>query len=399
MREIRLVTSSVSFREQVLLCLLSEQPVPNLLAVHLFRPARLLLVETAYVGRRKGAENFLRALDAGGVHYEAGAVTRLSLAEEDSLVAMEACLERVKDLFADREILVNLTGGTKPMALGTFRFFSRNGWNARFLYTNVSRPQEVLDLETQKATRCAHELSLEEFLCAYGFTMEERPDGAERERDARDLWPVALAIARHCRNGKFLTIDNVVLGEYMSKGAPLGDDMVRDPELFYVLLRVFAGRALTAGEWRFLNGGWLEGFVAGLLLRHRNALGISDLRIGVHVKDTVKEGISEFDVAFMCRNTLYVVECKSGRQASMKDPNEPLDKLTARVRQLGALRARAILACTSEKLLDGTGALRNVVSQRAFLYGIRVLTAEDIRVLAERADDAAGVAHLLGVPI
>jgi hypothetical protein len=398
-REIRLVTSSVSFREQVLLCLLSEQPVPNLLAVHLFRPARLLLVETAYVGRRKGAENFLRALDAGGVHYEAGAVTRLSLAEEDSLVAMEACLERVKDLFADREILVNLTGGTKPMALGTFRFFSRNGWNARFLYTNVSRPQEVLDLETQKATRCAHELSLEEFLCAYGFTMEERPDGAERERDARDLWPVALAIARHCRNGKFLTIDNVVLGEYMSKGAPLGDDMVRDPELFYVLLRVFAGRALTAGEWRFLNGGWLEGFVAGLLLRHRNALGISDLRIGVHVKDTVKEGISEFDVAFMCRNTLYVVECKSGRQASMKDPNEPLDKLTARVRQLGALRARAILACTSEKLLDGTGALRNVVSQRAFLYGIRVLTAEDIRVLAERADDAAGVAHLLGVPI
>lgn len=393
------MTSSVSFREQVLLCLLSEQPVPNLLAVHLFRPARLLLVETAYVGRRKGAENFLRALDAGGVHYEAGAVTRLSLAEEDSLVAMEACLERVKDLFADREILVNLTGGTKPMALGTFRFFSRNGWNARFLYTNVSRPQEVLDLETQKATRCAHELSLEEFLCAYGFTMEERPDGAERERDARDLWPVALAIARHCRNGKFLTIDNVVLGEYMSKGAPLGDDMVRDPELFYVLLRVFAGRALTAGEWRFLNGGWLEGFVAGLLLRHRNALGISDLRIGVHVKDTVKEGISEFDVAFMCRNTLYVVECKSGRQASMKDPNEPLDKLTARVRQLGALRARAILACTSEKLLDGTGALRNVVSQRAFLYGIRVLTAEDIRVLAERADDAAGVAHLLGVPI
>lgn len=160
-----------------------------------------------------------------------------------------------------------------------------------------------------------------------------------------------------------------------------------------------AGRALTAGEWRFLNGGWLEGFVAGLLLRHRNALGISDLRIGVHVKDTVKEGISEFDVAFMCRNTLYVVECKSGRQAAMRDPNEPLDKLTARVRQLGALRARAILACTSEKLLDGTGALRNVVSQRAFLYGIHVLTAEDIRALAERVDDAAGVAQLLGVPV
>jgi hypothetical protein len=53
----------------VLLCLLSEQHVPNLLPVHHFEPDWLVLVETAGMKRRQAAANFLQALRLGGREY------------------------------------------------------------------------------------------------------------------------------------------------------------------------------------------------------------------------------------------------------------------------------------------------------------------------------------------
>ncbi|NMC21324.1 MAG: DUF1887 family protein, partial [Thermogutta sp.] len=54
---------------KVLLCLLSEQHVPNLLSVHHLRPDRLVLIETTGMQRRGTAKSFLRALQLGGLDY------------------------------------------------------------------------------------------------------------------------------------------------------------------------------------------------------------------------------------------------------------------------------------------------------------------------------------------
>ena len=51
---------------RTLLCLLSDQHVPNLLSVHHFQPDRLVLVESRQMRERKVGDHFLQALRWAG---------------------------------------------------------------------------------------------------------------------------------------------------------------------------------------------------------------------------------------------------------------------------------------------------------------------------------------------
>ncbi|NPV63066.1 MAG: DUF1887 family protein [Methanotrichaceae archaeon] len=50
---------------KVMVCLISDQHVPNLLSVHAVEPDLLFLVETPGMKAKRGASNFIRALRMG----------------------------------------------------------------------------------------------------------------------------------------------------------------------------------------------------------------------------------------------------------------------------------------------------------------------------------------------
>jgi len=54
---------------RVLLCLVSDQHVPNLLSVHHYKPEKLVLVESTAMKARGVSGNFLNALGIGGLEY------------------------------------------------------------------------------------------------------------------------------------------------------------------------------------------------------------------------------------------------------------------------------------------------------------------------------------------
>jgi len=54
---------------KAMLCLISEQHVPNLLGVHELKPDLLVLLETRGMKKRYAADNFLKALAIGGLDY------------------------------------------------------------------------------------------------------------------------------------------------------------------------------------------------------------------------------------------------------------------------------------------------------------------------------------------
>ncbi|MGH9424941.1 MAG: hypothetical protein ACRD2L_01335, partial [Terriglobia bacterium] len=127
-----------------MLCLLSDQPIPNLLSVHHFQPDRLVLVESEDMRRRKIAGHFLQALKLGGLDYTERADT-YPLDLVDDLETVRQCLRRAYGVHSSAQWIANLTGGTKPMSIAAYEFFKAVG--ARLVYINATRPDDMLGLD------------------------------------------------------------------------------------------------------------------------------------------------------------------------------------------------------------------------------------------------------------
>src|SRR5438067_2017983 len=138
---------------RILLCLLSHQHVPNLLSVHYFEPDRLVLVETEGMRQLKKADHFLSALKAGGRDY-ADRCKCQELEHEDSLPEIRQALQAAYNRHPLAEWIVNVTGGTKPMALGTFQFFSE--LNITPVYINEREPNKIQWMDGTKIEECPY---------------------------------------------------------------------------------------------------------------------------------------------------------------------------------------------------------------------------------------------------
>lgn len=375
---------------KVMLCLLSDQVVPNLLSVHHFAPDRLVLVQTPDMRHKRIACNLLAALRKGNLDYD-GRTDIVDLAGEDNLEAIRACLADAFGRFPSAQWIANVTGGTKPMSLGAYEFFKAIG--ARLIYVNASRPSEFLGLDGRPLETGTHSLSIAEFLAAYGFeSSKAEAKLAEAESRAAALWPVARVIAEHAADKNLVQVsEQPQRRELRNKGIQLREghcdhlpDIVRSALAEHLHLdRRGTGLHGKVNKYggRFLTGEWLEIFFWNLLHRHADALGIQWVRLGVEAR---KAGgaPTEFDVAFMRQQSLCAIECKSGTQEHLDDPVAPLDKLEARIQQFRALRVKSWLATTTKKILNESGGLLPHFQDRARIYDCRVIALPDIQRLA-----------------
>jgi len=150
---------------------------------------------------------------------------------------------------------------------------------------------------------------------------------------------------------------------------------------------------------RFLSGEWLEVFFWNLLRTHQQALGLWDVRLGLEIGAA---GLSapndnEFDVSFMHRHNLNMIECKSGNQST--DPaTKVLYQIEAVMQQFRALRVRKYLATTAETLFARGGTdIRPGIKRRADLFDCRLIGYPQIQRLAQPGTTASDVAHFLGI--
>ncbi len=387
---------------KVLCCLLSDQHVPNLLSIHHFQPDRLVLIESERMRRRNAAQNFLDALKCGKLDY----TERCDVVPHGDVSDFASIAESLRNAFGKHptgDWIVNLTGGTKPMSIVAYEFFKAVG--ARLIYIDAEKPNRILDVETNTTEIVDHRLSIEEFLRGYGFEQHKDPEKILRsEERARKWFPVALAIALTSPGTALLKVDAHRRSKGRKQGLELrpGDLPVSDLHLGNTLWRTFnlkvEGTNLTGRLDRygvqFLTGGWLEVLLWGLLDRHKDRIGIWDVRLGIVPAAKGSKAENDFDVAFMREYALHMIECKTGSQEH--DPDvAALYKIEAITRQFRALRVRSFLATTSTNLLDPGGNIKPSVRDRASLYNCRFLTTPDIQKLAGAPDDHELLQRLL----
>jgi hypothetical protein len=373
---------------KVLLCLLSDQHVPNLLSVHHYRPDQLVLVETPQMQKRETARHFLDALGQGGLDY-ASRCHRQVIPAEDDLPLIRAALQEAYGRFPAASWVANATGGTKPMSIATYDFFKAVG--GKVVYTNFSHPEKLIDLDTGAAEICSHRPAVNEFVTGYGFRLVKPAQDVEdaKRRAVQPLWrTTANMLAKNEASYDGPALDRESWEKLRKKGLELSAEQAAFPneELRQMWFEGAPSRTLSKYDGEFLTGGWLEVFFYNLLSRHQEHLGIWDVALGQNIgTENAQTGVSnDIDVSFMHNHGLAMLECKSGSNGySQSSGMDTLNKIEAVAQQQGALRVRSFFATTWSDVLDKQGNVRDGLKRRADMYKCTLITRDQIRELAE----------------
>lgn len=331
------------------LMLVSEQAAPNVLPA---LDAALKPVEAVLCTTAKMAE---RAADLEPVLRESGVkVSRLSLSNEHDFAKMQ---DELLSFAAQRDgelIAVNLTGGTKLMALAAQSVAKIAGW--RVFYVDVDT-DEVSWLDEQVARHAlAHQARLRHYLRAYGFQIDggiERPQPLQRQSDLLRTLIVQVGslesplsqlnwLAQQAEDARRLHVD---LTPALSDSRSLDTLLRQFAEAGVLQLSGNRISFASEAERTFAKGGWLEEHVFRVITQVTGELGLRDKAAGLQVID--RSGAkNELDVSFLARNRLHVIECKTARMDRPEAPkaNDALFKLAEISRRVGGLGTRAMLA-------------------------------------------------------
>ena len=344
--------------------LVSAQAAPNLLPAldPALRPEKAVLL----VSRK-----MLRQADAlQAVLTESGVKTAcVALEDEHDFGRLESALMDVAAAHDGADIDLNLTGGNKLMALAAQSVASAAGWKT--FYVDVDTDEVIwLGRNAEPRHRLGTHLRLTHYLRGYGYTpvgAVERPQPDARHNQLLDTLILQVgSLEQPLGQLNYLAQqaeDRRALDIRMSAEQC-------DSRRLEALLRLFeqAGalrvtsdmiRFSSKQELDFVKGGWLEHHVFRTVTALHGELALRDKAANLAVVD--RSGVkNEMDVAFMARNRLYVIECKTARMDAGLYPkaNDTLFKLAEVCRRVGGLGTRGMLASyrpvrESEKQLAG----------------------------------------------
>jgi len=366
-----------------LVLLVSAQAAANLLPAldPFIKPERAVLFVTGAMKER--AANLAAAL------MEAGVKTReVSLSDEHDFARTQAEFHAFASGMEGEELAINLTGGTKLMALAAFTVADAYGWRAFYLDLDTD---EVVWLETggelqTKRQRLGQQLRLTSYLKGYGFHVEQLAKPQEQIRHRELLKALILGIEGL---GPALGAVNVLAkGAAGALQAKLPPENLR-PQKFELLLDDFeranilsregdAVRFASEEDRHFANGGWLELHVYQTLSAVHGEIGIRDKAVNLQLKDG--SGVrNELDVAFLSKNRLFVIECKTARldgAGGAEKANDTLFKLSELARRVGGIGTRSMLVSYRP--------LNRAERQLATALGVEVVAVNDLARLGER---------------
>jgi hypothetical protein len=336
--------------------LVSGQPTPNITPALDPEVGPREIVMLVSPDMRQRADWLAEVLQPRGIRVE-----RRDLADAYDV---EDIRNRVLEVIAERShetVALNVTGGTKLMAIAAYEVFFTAGMP--IFYVHPERDRLIWMHPPGLPHRdLADRIKLDAFLKAHGADLAERPAhygmAESRKRLAEGL------VAKVDRYQSALSTLNWAAMKAEAEGslvspaisAQLRRDGLRELLDWFEaegLISVNRGRLHFADEAArfFANGGWLEQYVyATVQALKRDDSAIQDIGRGLEVSRPAADRgriINELDVAFLAQNRLHVVECKT-RKFNDETENggagaEAVYKLDALANLLGGLQAKAML--------------------------------------------------------
>ena len=361
------------------LMLVSEQAAPNLLAAldPVMKPHEAVLLVSKKM--------MLRAQSLQAVLKESSIQTQIvHLPDEHDMTALESILMEVAAQRDGQAMALNVTGGNKLMALAAQAVAQAAGWPA--FYVDVDTDQIIWLDKTRPTQTLSQQLRLRHYLRGYGFSLTE---GIEPPQP-NAAWPTQLhdlIINVGSLEEAIGQLNHLSQEAYKSLRVNLNprqrdhhglDALLRKFEQAQVLKRqgdliTFANEAARS----FANGGWIEHHVYQTVCQVTGELAIRDKAANLQVTGESGQP-NEMDVAFLARNRLFLIECKTARMNHADDlkANDTLYKLSENCRRIGGLGTRGMLATYRP--------LRESEQRLAKALNIEIVASRDLARLAER---------------
>lgn len=372
--------------KKVLVSLISDQTIPNILAIHHFKPDGLLFITTEAMERKGKYKATMETLRMLGLEYPSEEVGKL-VVKEDSILDCHRKLEEWMTGREDSEFIVNFTCGTKIMSIAVYEYFKDYG--SRMIYIPIPKNEFISPFPKRTATHAEPlplRLSVPQYLAAYGLKVTNLPKLVDYKRESADRKELSAFIVAHYEQLKpFLGFAGDRLRKHRDDREydfSTGFDEATDAErrLFSLMGIPYDGnmisKKLSRSEIGFLTGGWLEEYCFNKICA---VPGIDDAAIGLKLMNK-QGGDNEFDVMFTSGNSLYFIECKSLDQNDDKKA-DALYKIGALQKEFG-LRVQSFLVTTSPHVLKD-GKLRPSVNARAEQFNTRVVLLDELPNLAE----------------
>ena len=336
--------------QKVHVMLVSEQAAPNMIAAldPQLKPTEAVLVVTQRMKNRANA--LQKVLQENGIK-----VTQVAVSDESNPSELQEILIGIASARDGQSIFLNLTGGTKLMALSAQVVAQTADWSV--FYVDVSTDKVIwLDSETPSHT-LEQKLRLKHYLDGYGYTFKDKPDRPQPNKAYQQLTQdlVANVMAYEKPIGQLNW-----LGQNAKNNSIKLDSQQLDSRGLDILLAKFSDAGIlklqkdvltfaSEDALRFATGGWLEYYVYQAVNNLTGKIGIKDKAINLEIVDSSTQN-NEIDVAFLARNRLFAIECKTARMDNPESlkANDTLYKLAENCRRIGGLGTQGMLATYRE---------------------------------------------------
>lgn len=371
--------------KHVHVCLVSDQPIPNLTTVFQFRPHRVILLSTK--DKSLQAERLERVIKK----HKYDVVIREILPYDINNVA--AVSESLINEYKDCSVSLNITGGTKIGTLGTFQSFYTAG---KPIYYVNTRDNEIIQVyPAEEKSPIESPIKIKDYLAAYGFRIDRyiKDDSYIYKRKKITEFLAHLTV----EHGKLIgtinyTIDRTVRepekASYpLSINLPENDKTIRLCNLLdsYGLVdkvKKTSIRVRNSDIVRYLKGIWFEEYVYMIA----KSLPVGDVKMEVHGQWDVtgKRAVkNEFDVMIAKRNRLYYISCKTS------DPNRKEDDDMESVSkeylyELDSLGDKALGLFGKKMLASARRVTNEYVRKRAEVLNIKIIDGKSILTLKEQ---------------
>jgi hypothetical protein len=335
----------------VQVCMVSAQAAPNLLPLldEQLKPKEVILLVSE---KMKPQATYLQdVIKPMGIK-----VRQQTFEATGNFQQLQNQLEALINEYPEQSIALNVTGGTKWMAITAQEVFRSYGQPV--FYVDIDTDSIFfVDSERAPLTLTAR-IKLKNYLLAYGYEIKSEKIGASGlTSDQRELCQYMVAYVEEW-GGAIGQLNRLASEAEQKKTLSVSLSLLEKSDSYLeALLKQCVGSGILQHEKDkkqiyfadekarfFANGGWLEEYINGRL-NELKADGVLQDNSHLNLRIGSPNSTNEIDVAFMARNRLHLIECKTRRLTGAyagSAGTESLYKLDS-ISELGGLGTRSML--------------------------------------------------------
>lgn len=361
-------------------CLISDQPIPNLLPLLLEKPDKAVFLVSPEMTTQ--AERLKKVLQPSGIQIETREISAYDF--EHALGVCQSMLDESHPV----PLCLNITGGTKIAALAAFQAFSSA--RQRIIYCDTFG-HRLLTLAPQHDDQPVPDnlISFRDCLTAYGIPpiSDGRPPTGAEPRCSHLTALATLLIENEALLAKLNSALDKEKKDYAN--VPVNALGAKADELVAQLTAcgvaaLVGGNSINIpnkGKKFFCAGGWLEEYTYEMVKQ----LELDGLDPAMNVKvrwdgKGREQTENEFDVLFTHRNQLHLISCKASNPERQCASGS---KLTEALNEIDTLKDRAG-GLFGKGMLVSARRLRDEDRERAKKMKIELVDGLEVLRLNER---------------